>query len=108
MREVSAILEAGLLELKRFPFVSHLRGEKGGMVWGVEFQEYGGTLANEWANRFVLQAYRGDAAATADGVHLLGPLAKKVVRVSPPLVITADEARDALRLLHRAAVTLAG
>jgi len=108
MREVSAILEAGLLELKRFPFVAHLRGEKGGMVWGVEFQEYGGTTANEWANRFVLQAYRGDAAATADGVHLLGPLAKKVVRVSPPLVLTPDEARDALRLLHRAAVTLAG
>ncbi len=110
MREVSAILEAGLLELKRFPYVARLRGEKGGMVWGVEFRESDGTPANEWANRFVLQAYRGDGTeyTTGDGVHLLGPLAKKVVRISPPLVITPDETRDALRLLHRAATTLAG
>ena len=108
MRECSAILETGLVELKRFPFVAQLRGEKGGMVWGIEFQESGGQAANEWANRFVLQAYRGDGTATGDGVHLLGPLAKKVVRVSPPLVLTPTEARDALRLLHRAAATLAG
>jgi len=108
MRDCSAILEAGLVELKRFPFVAHVRGEKGGMVWGIEFQESGGQPANEWANRFVLQAYRGDGTATGDGVHLLGPLAKKVVRVSPPLVITPAEARDALLLVHRAAATLAG
>lgn len=108
MRESSAIIETGLMELKRFPFVAHVRGERGGMVWGVEFQEAHGSPANEWANRFVLQAYRGDGTATGDGVHLLGPLAKKVVRVSPPLVITPAEAGDALRLLHAAAATLAG
>ena len=38
-----------------------------------------------------------------DGIHLLGPLAKKVVRIAPPLVITPDEAAAALALMHRAA-----
>ncbi len=94
--KTSAVLEAGLLELKRYPFVAHVRGELGGMVWGVEFQ------SPEWANRFVLQSYLG-TGGTADGVHLLGPLAKKVVRISPPLVTTVAEAREAMVLLHAAA-----
>ena len=36
-----------------------------------------------------------------DGVHLLGPLAKKVVRVAPPLVLTEEEAREASALMFR-------
>ncbi len=102
MREVSRQIEAGLCELKRFPFVTAVRGEKDGMVWGVEFNDHGGKTANERANQFVLEAYRGESPY-ADGVHLLGPLAKKVVRIAPPLVITADEAVDAMKLLHAAA-----
>jgi 4-aminobutyrate aminotransferase-like enzyme len=94
MRATSEQLEAGLVGLKRFPAVRHVRGERGGMVWGVEFADA------EAANRFVLAAYRGDGG---DGVHLLGPLAKTVVRVSPPLTITADEVAAAVRLLHAAA-----
>ena len=35
-RRSSAIIEEGLLALKELPFVAHVRGEKGGMVWGVE------------------------------------------------------------------------
>jgi 4-aminobutyrate aminotransferase-like enzyme len=101
-RESSAAIEAGLLELKRFPFVAAVRGENGGMVWGVEFADHGGKPANEWANRFVLEAYRGESP-TADGVHLLGPLAKKVVRIAPPLVITPAEATAAHVLLFKAA-----
>lgn len=101
-RESSRVIEAGLLELKRFPFVAHVRGELNGMVWGVEFDDYDGKPANEWATRFVLEGYRGDGG-TADGVHLLGPLAKKVVRISPPLVITPAEATAAMGLLHNAA-----
>ena len=67
------------------------------MVWGVEF-------ANpEAANAFVLSSYRGSGA---DGVHLLGPLAKKVVRISPPLTIAADEAVAAVAILHKAAESL--
>ena len=94
MREVSEQLEVGLVELKRWPQVRHVRGERGGMVWGVEFAD------PEAAIRFVLAAYRGDGG---DGVHLLGPLAKVVVRVSPPLTITGEEAAGAVRLLHAAA-----
>jgi 4-aminobutyrate aminotransferase-like enzyme len=102
MRAVSRRIEAGLCELKRFPFVAAVRGEDGGMVWGVEFADHGGKTANERANQFVLEAYRGESA-NSDGVHLLGPLAKKVVRIAPPLVITAAEADAALKLLHAAA-----
>ncbi len=106
-RESSAILENGLVRLKRFPFVSAVRGEKGGMVWGIEFQEYAGKSAPEWANQFVLAAYQGDGDAS-DGVHLLGPLSKKVVRVSPPLVITPAEAVTSLGILERAAARMVG
>jgi 4-aminobutyrate aminotransferase/(S)-3-amino-2-methylpropionate transaminase len=95
-RATSAVIEAGLLELKRFPGVAHVRGERGGMVWGVEFQ------TPELANRFVLEAYLG-AGGTADGVHLLGPLAKKVVRIAPPLITPISEARQSLAILNSAA-----
>lgn len=105
MRAVSRQIEAGLCELKRFPFVAAVRGEKDGMVWGVEFDDHGGKTANERANQFVLEAYRGESPS-ADGVHLLGPLAKKVVRIAPPLVITADEAAVAMKLLHAAAARM--
>ncbi|MBA4068080.1 MAG: aspartate aminotransferase family protein [Isosphaera sp.] len=104
MRAASAAIEAGLVGLKEFPFVAHVRGEKGGMVWGVETRDHAGRSAPEWANAFVLACY---AAAGGDGVHLLGPLSKKVVRVSPPLVITADEARAAVVLMADAAARLA-
>jgi 4-aminobutyrate aminotransferase-like enzyme len=106
-RESSAILENGLVRLKRFPFVSAVRGEKGGMVWGIEFQEYAGKSAPDWANHFVLAAYQGDGPES-DGIHLLGPLSKKVVRVSPPLVITPAEVVTSLGILDRAAARMAG
>lgn len=78
---------AGLRALcEEFPFVRHVRGE--GLVWGVE-------MANEdCARRAVLECYRA-------GVHLLGPLAGKVLRVSPPLVITAEELAEGLRRMRR-------
>jgi 4-aminobutyrate aminotransferase-like enzyme len=106
MPPVSRRIEAGLCELKQFPFVAAVRGEFEGMVWGVEFADHEGKTANERANQFVLEAYRG-GGPTADGVHLLGPLAKKVVRVAPPLVITPDEAAVAVKILHAAAGRMA-
>lgn len=98
----SAIIEEGLVKLKQYPFVAAVRGEKGGMVWGVEFREHAGKTAAEWANSFVLAGYQGDGPK-GEGIHMLGPLAKKVVRISPPLVITQDQARSAIELLHRCA-----
>lgn len=104
-RRASAVIEAGLVRLKELPFVAHVRGEKGGMVWGVEACDHAGRTASQWANDFVLACYRGEDGR-GDGVHLLGPLAKKVVRVAPPLVLTETEARDALTLMHRALTAL--
>lgn len=100
MKAASRIIEQGLCELKDLSFVAHVRGERGGMVWGVETRDHAGRTAAEWANAIVLAAYRGDGPR-ADGIHLLGPLAKKVIRVSPPLVITPAEATAAVELLHR-------
>lgn len=102
MKESSALIEAGLVRLKELPCVANVRGERGGMVWGVEFRDHAGKSAPEWANAFVLACYQGDGSL-GDGIHLLGPLARKVVRVAPPLVITRDEAADSLELMHRAA-----
>ena len=98
-RKASAVIEAGLVELKELPFVAHVRGENGGMVWGVETQDHAGHSAAEWANAMVLACYRGENGG--DGIHLLGPLAKKVVRIAPPLTITVNEARTAMELFRR-------
>src|SRR5262245_59345866 len=98
-RRASAAIEEGLIQLKQFPFVAHVRGEKGGMVWGVETAEHASHTAAEWANRMVLACYRGENGG--DGIHLLGPLAKKVVRIAPPLTITVPEANAAMDLMTR-------
>jgi 4-aminobutyrate aminotransferase-like enzyme len=102
-RKSSVIIEAGLVELKALPFVAHVRGERGGMVWGVETCDHAGRSAADWANAFVLACYRGNGG---DGIHLLGPLAKKVIRIAPPLVITEEEARAAMQLMHRSLAAL--
>lgn len=96
-RRVSAIIEAGLVRLKELPFIARVRGEAGGMVWGVETRDHAGKSAAEWANACVLACYRGNGAT---GIHLLGPLAKKVIRIAPPLIISDVEAREAMDLMH--------
>src|SRR6202043_158637 len=105
-RKSSAIIEEGLVRLKELPFIAHVRGEKGGMVWGVETRDHAGKTAAEWANAIVLACYRG-ADGEGDGIHLLGPLAKIVVRISPPLVITVAEAEEAMELLRQVLSPLA-
>lgn len=97
-RRASAILEHGLVKLKELPFVANVRGEQGGMVWGVEMQDHATCSAADWANAAVLACYLGDGG---DGIHLLGPLAKKVIRIAPPLIITESEARAAMTLMQR-------
>jgi len=77
--------------LDRFPFVKYVRGE--GMVYGVEIEN------DDLANRCVLEAYLGNGKK---GAHLLGPLAGKVLRVSPPLTITATELDEGCAILDAA------
>ncbi len=104
-RRSSAVIEEGLIRLKELPFIAHVRGENGGMVWGVETRDHAGRSAAEWANAIVLACYRG---ADGDGIHLLGPLAGKVIRIAPPLTITVEEARAAMSLMQRCLTKLHG
>src|SRR5262249_19573837 len=97
-RRASAIIEKGLLRLKDLPFVANIRGELGGMVWGVEMRDTDGKSSADWANACVQACYLGDGN---EGIHLLGPLAKKVLRIAPPLTISEAEARAAMDLMHR-------
>jgi 4-aminobutyrate aminotransferase/(S)-3-amino-2-methylpropionate transaminase len=99
-RRSSAIIEEGLVRLKELPFVARVRGEKGGMVWGVEFRDHAGRKAAEWANAAVLACYQGDGA-NGDGIHLMGPLARKVLRIAPPLTITEAQASEVMELMAR-------
>ncbi|HEY7154315.1 MAG TPA: aminotransferase class III-fold pyridoxal phosphate-dependent enzyme, partial [Gemmataceae bacterium] len=92
-RRSSAVLEAGLVRLKELPFVARVRGEKGGMVWGIECRDHAGHTAAEWANAAVLACYQGDRNS-GDGIHLMGPLARNVLRIAPPLVLTEAQARE--------------
>jgi 4-aminobutyrate aminotransferase-like enzyme len=105
-RRASAVLEKGLVRLKELPFVAHVRGENGGMVWGVEMRDHAGRTAADWANAAVLACYRGEP--DGDGIHILGPLAKKVLRIAPPLVISEAEAKEAVDLMYRLLAPLAG
>jgi 4-aminobutyrate aminotransferase-like enzyme len=96
-KAASAVIERGLVRLKEFPFVANLRGEDRGMVWGLECRDHGGKSAADWANAIVLACYRSDGQ---DGIHLLGPLAKKVIRIAPPLSISTAEAAAAMDLMR--------
>jgi 4-aminobutyrate aminotransferase-like enzyme len=106
-RRMSAIIERGLVALKDLPFIARVRGEEGGMVWGVETADHAGRTSEEWANAIVLACYEGDGNGGA-GIHLLGPLARKVVRIAPPLTISEEEARDSMDLMARSLARLAG
>jgi 4-aminobutyrate aminotransferase-like enzyme len=105
-RRSSAVIEAGLVQLKQLPFVAYVRGEHGGMVWGVEMRDHAVRSAAEWANAVVLACYRG-GGGSGEGIHLLGPLAKKVLRIAPPLIISEPEATAAMDLMVRLVAPLA-
>lgn len=91
-RTAAAHCAAKLHELvEAFPFLTAVRGE--GLVFGLECE------TPEDARACVLEAYNG---VDGVGVHFLGPLAKRVLRVSPPLIITRDELDQAFAILHTA------
>lgn len=102
-RKVGSILAAGLRRLKELPNVQALRGE--GFVWGIEMADFGGKTRSEVAVDLVRAAYLGNSEGHA--IHLLGPLAGHVIRVSPPLTITEDEARHWTDVLFRICASLA-
>ncbi len=85
----------GLNALKETGLIAQVRGE--GMVFGIECADFNGTPAGDVANAIVKACYLG--SGDRGGIHFLGPLAGKVLRVSPPMTMTVDEARDSLDLL---------
>lgn len=95
-KKVSAIIEESLLKLNELPAIRYIRGE--GTVWGIECQAVGSMSDSEVANEIVRLCYLGDESGL--GVHLLGPLSGKVIRVSPPLTMTEDELRAAFTVMH--------
>jgi len=94
-KKLSQVLEEGLLQLKDSGAVAHVRGE--GVVWGLECAAVGSTPADAVARACVEACYLGNSKGEA--VHLLGPLAGKVIRVSPPLVMPLEEARQYLAVM---------
>ena len=92
---LSTVLETGLLELKETGLITHVRGE--GTVWGIECSEVGKHSPADNAVACVEACYLGNNDGQA--LHLLGPLAGKVLRVSPPLTMCPQEARDYLHVM---------
>ena len=82
--------------LAQLPTVAAVRGE--GTVWGIEFAAVGDLSAEAVAQEVVRRCYLGDDKGRA--IHLLGPLAGKVVRIAPPLTMDLDEAREYFATLH--------
>lgn len=100
---LSEIFFEGLERLKETEIAARVRGE--GMVFGVECAEIGGLSANEAANAAVEACYRG-LSDGGEGIHLLGPLAGNVLRISPPMTMTEQEARGSLELMFQVMQTL--
>jgi 4-aminobutyrate aminotransferase-like enzyme len=95
-RKLSHEIETGLVKLSELPIVANIRGE--GVVWGIECAAIGSHSADEVANACVEACYRGDASGAA--IHLLGALAGRVIRVSPPLVMPLEEARTYMHAMY--------
>ena len=93
--EMSHIFTTGLMRLKETGVIARVRGE--GMVFGIECAAVGGMTPEQTAVEIVRRCYLGQGDT---GIHLLGPLAGKVLRISPPLTITAAEADESLSLLY--------
>ncbi len=103
-RALTSVFVAGLNRLKETGLIAKVRGEAKGMVFGIECAPRGNLTANEMAIRIVESCYLGDGS---DGIHLLGPLAGKVIRISPPLTISRADATESLNLLLRVCQKLA-
>jgi len=107
-RALTPLFLERLSELKETGAIAKVRGE--GMVFGIECAPLGGLSAADMANEIVKTCYLGDESG--EGIHLLGALAGKVLRVAPPLTITREQAAASLELLKtlvgKAAMQVAG
>jgi len=95
-RQLAGVIERGLTRLCQRDIVTNIRGE--GTVWGIECAVLGEYAADAVARACVEACYLGDDRGRA--IHLLGPLAGKVIRVSPPLVMPLHEAETYLDAMY--------
>ncbi len=100
VRNLNRMIGQGLAELRSLPFVKHIRGEKQGLVWGIEISAWQQQSANAMANACVEVCYRGEQSSGM-GIHLLGPLAGNVLRIAPPYSLRIQEAQAACELILR-------
>ena len=96
--KLSQVLTEGLVKLKATGSIAKVRGE--GMVFGLECTSVRSLSPAETAIELVRACYLGDSGG--DGVHLLGPLAGRVIRVSPPMTMTLFDAEISLGIVQRA------
>ena len=89
---LAGIIEEGLIRLKETKVISKVRGE--GCVWGIECADLNGHSGAEVANQVIEKCYQGQDGALA--IHLLGALAGKVLRISPPLTMCPEECQSYL------------
>lgn len=99
-QRLSKMFLEGLSALKKSPLIAKVRGE--GLVFGLECAAVGNHAggnhsARDVANAIVETCYLGKPGG--DGIHLMGPLANCVLRVSPPMTMTESESRSSLELL---------
>ena len=94
-QHLSRMFADGLRRLKETGLIVNVRGE--GMVFGIECGPHGSMTPNQVANAIVERCYRGNNSN--DGIHLLGPLANCVIRISPPMCMTDDDAKHSLQML---------
>ena len=95
-RELAKVIEAACCGSPNFDAVAHIRGE--GVVWGVECAAVGTTRGRQSptpASRPAIWATTKAGRSTCSG-----PLAGKVLRVSPPLMMPLDEAREYLDAMY--------
>jgi 4-aminobutyrate aminotransferase-like enzyme len=102
-RALTPVFFEGLNRLKETGLVAKVRGE--GLVFGIECADCGDLSSEQVAVEIVKAAYLGNGAG--EGVHLLGPLAGNVIRISPPNVITEAQACESLDLLGAIVAKLA-
>ncbi|MFM7037881.1 MAG: aspartate aminotransferase family protein [Planctomycetaceae bacterium] len=95
-RHLHTLCLEGLKRLKQTGLIVKVRGE--GMVFGIECGPHGTKTPAQTANAIVERCYRGNASG--DGIHLLGPLAGCVIRVSPPMTMSDSDALHSIALLQ--------
>lgn len=102
-RHLSPIFADGLRRLRETGLIVNIRGE--GMVFGIEAGAAGDRTPAQVANAIVERCYTG---RDNEGIHLLGPLAGCVIRISPPMCMTDDDAFRSLDMLHSFVHDVAG